>query len=315
MIGAAVLCAAVLPAAAQSLTVYTAGPGGLAKALAAGYTARTGVPVDVFQADTGKVLARLEAEAANPHADVVISASWDSAVDLSARGLLQPYTSAHAAQVPAAFRTQDFVAQGLSALAIAWNTRSGTPRPADWQDLAAPAFKDKVNLPDPAQSGTSLELLLGLQAAQGDAAWKLLGALRENGASVAGANAQALNPVLQGAKAAVFGAVDYVALGSQDNGEAIEVIFPASGTVIAPRPMMVMKAAPNPAQAQAFIDYVLSDEGQALVADTFLLPARADVPARRAGLDALKLLPLDAQVGQAEREATLRRFAQVFGRK
>jgi ABC-type Fe3+ transport system substrate-binding protein len=32
--------------------------------------------VTVFQATTGKVMARLEAEQANPQADVLISASW-----------------------------------------------------------------------------------------------------------------------------------------------------------------------------------------------------------------------------------------------
>ena len=51
---------------AKALTVYTAGPGGLIKQLAAGFQEKTGIKVDVFQATTGKVMARLEAEAANP---------------------------------------------------------------------------------------------------------------------------------------------------------------------------------------------------------------------------------------------------------
>lgn len=41
--------------------------------------------------------------------------------------------------------------------------------------------------------------------------------LAANCAIVAGANADALNPVLQGAKAAVFGAVDYISLNSKAN--------------------------------------------------------------------------------------------------
>jgi iron(III) transport system substrate-binding protein len=43
------------------------------------------VKVTVFQATTGKVMARLEAEQANPQADVLISASWDTAEDLHQR--------------------------------------------------------------------------------------------------------------------------------------------------------------------------------------------------------------------------------------
>lgn len=103
---------------ASALTVYSAGPGSLIKKLADGYTKATGEPVEVYQATTGKVLARLEAEAANPQADVVISASWDSALDLEQRGWLLPFTSQNAAAVPVAYKGPSYVAQGLSALAL-----------------------------------------------------------------------------------------------------------------------------------------------------------------------------------------------------
>ena len=86
----------------------------------------------MFQATTGKVMARLEAEAANPRADVLISASWDTAQDLDQRGWLLPYESPNATQVPARFKAPSYVAQGISALGIVWNTKSGTPEPRDW---------------------------------------------------------------------------------------------------------------------------------------------------------------------------------------
>jgi hypothetical protein len=211
---------ALLSPVAHALTIYTAGPANLINALGEGFKKESGIAVDVFQADTGKVMARLEAEAANPRADVVISASWESALDLDKRGWLLHWQSANAASVPAVYKGPAYVAQGLSALAIVWNPKSGTPRPTDWSDLAKPEFKDKVNMPDPASSGTALELLSGLQTAQGDKAWKLFEALKANGMAVGGANAAALNPVLQGAKAAVFGAVDYVTLGAVAKGES-----------------------------------------------------------------------------------------------
>ena len=50
---------------AKALTVYTAGPGGLINSWPPAQE-KTGIKVDVFQATTGKVMARLEAEAANP---------------------------------------------------------------------------------------------------------------------------------------------------------------------------------------------------------------------------------------------------------
>ena len=307
----AMALSAMMLSSAHALTVYTAGPGSLAKSLASGFEQQTGVKVTVFQATTGKVMARLEAEQANPQADVLISASWDTAEDLHQRGWLLPFASANADQVPANLKSADYIAQGVSALGIVWNSKSGTPEPKEWRDLTQPAFKDKVTTPDPALSGASLDLLIGPQNSMGDQAWQLFDDLKKNGMVVSGPNAQAVTPVMQGAKAAVFGAVDYVSYGNIQQGESLKVIFPASGTVIAPRPMMILKTSQHADDAKAFIDYVLSPEGQARVADAWLMPARRDVAAKRPLLDALKVLPTTSE-GSSERGAVLARFSQLY---
>jgi iron(III) transport system substrate-binding protein len=304
----------VAAAPARALTVYTAGPGTLIKQLATGFERKTGVKVDVFQATTGKVMARLEAEAANPRADVLISASWDTAVDLDQRGWLLAHQSAQAAQVPDRFKSANYVAQGISALGIVWNTASKTPEPTDWSALTEPAYAQAVTMPDPALSGATVDLLIGLQNSLGERAWTLFDALKQNGMVVSGPNAQALTPVLQGAKAAVFGAVDYVAYGSVAKGESIKVIFPSSGTVIAPRPMMILKSTKAPDQARAFVDYVLSEEGQAAVAAAWLMPARTDVAAQRPLFQDLALLPAGDAAGGVSRTDILERFGTLFGR-
>jgi len=132
------------------------------------------------------------------------------------------------------------------------------------------------------------------------------------GATVAGANAEALNPVLQGAKAAVFGAVDYISLAGKAKGESIDVIFPASGTVVAPRPAMILKWSKNQDEAKQFIDYMLSDEGQKLVAATYLMPSRTDIPANRPLINDLKVLTIDAKEVYGKRNETLKEFGAIF---
>lgn len=307
----AMALSSVMMSSAHALTVYTTGPGSLAKNLANGFEKKSGVKVAIFQATTGKVMARLEAEQANPQADILISASWDTAEDLHNRGWLLPYQSPNAANVPAELKSADYVAQGISALGIVWNTKSGTPEPKEWQDLTTAAFKDKVTTPDPALSGASLDLLIGLQNGMGDNAWSLFDKLKQNGMVVSGPNAQAVTPVMQGAKAAVFGAVDYVSYGNIHQGESLKVIFPASGTVIAPRPMMILKSTQQADEAKAFVDYVLSPEGQAMVADAWLMPARDDVKAKRPLLNELKILPTKSD-GNSERSDILKRFNTLF---
>ena len=293
---------------AETLTFYTAGPGGLADALAEAFTAQTGIAVNVFQGTTGQVMARLEAEEANPQADVVVSASWGSAVEMYERGLLMEYLSPNAAEVPDFLTHSHYTAQGISALAMVWNSQSDVPRPAEWADLTDAAYRDMITMPDPAQSGSAFDLLAGLEAAMGEEVWDLMQALAENEMIVPGPNAAALNPVLQGAKAVVFGAVDYISYAQAAGGETIEVIVPESGTVIAPRPMMILQSTANPEAAQAFVDFVLSDAGQELVAATWMMPARADIAGLRPGINALNVIEVDEDAVAARRDDIIARF-------
>ena len=133
--------------------------------------------------------------------------------------------------------------------------------------------------------------------------------------NISGANAQALYPVLQGAKPAVFGAVDYVTYAAQAKGEKVEIIFPSSGTVVAARPMMIFKSSKNIEQAKRFVDYVLSEEGQSIVANAFLLPARSDAAAKRPLLSSFKHFPPESDAQRAGRAALLERFDALFVRK
>ena len=296
---------------ADTLTFYTAGPGGLADALAEAFEAETGITVNVFQATTGQVMARLEAEESNPQADVVVSASWGSAVDMYERGLLMEYLSPNAAEVPDFLKHSHYVAQGISALAMVWNAQSDVPRPAEWTDLTDEAYRDLVTMPDPAQSGSAFDLIAGLEVAMGDEVWDLIAALAENDMIVPGPNAAALNPVLQGAKAVVFGAVDYISYAQAAGGETIEVIVPDSGTVIAPRPMMILQSTQNPEAAQAFVDFVLSEAGQELVASTWMMPARADIEGLRPGINDLNVIEVDEDAVAARREEIIARFNET----
>ncbi len=87
------------PQLSGKVTVYMPSPAGLADKLAEAFTAKTGVEVEQFQGTTGEILARLEAEQANPVADVVILASWSDGLSMKADGKLESYTPAGADKV------------------------------------------------------------------------------------------------------------------------------------------------------------------------------------------------------------------------
>jgi len=227
------------------------------------------------------------------------------------RGLLMEYTSPNADTVPDFLKHSHYAAQGISALAMVWNSQSGVPRPNEWADLTDEAYRDLVTMPDPAQSGAAFDLVAGLEAAMGEEVWDLLAGLADNQMIVPGPNAAALNPVLQGAKAVVFGAVDYISYGSAAAGETIEVITPASGTVIAPRPIMILNSTDNADAAKAFVDFVLSEAGQELVSQTYLMPARTDIEGLRPGINDLTVIDVDADAVSARRDEIIARFNET----
>jgi len=94
---------------------------------------------------------------------------------------------------------------------------------------------------------------------------------------VPGANKAALEAVTTGEVGILVAGVDYNAYSSMANGEPLNIYYPAGGTVVNPRPAMIMKTAPNVDNAKAFVDYLLSDEAQNLVTDAYLLPGRTDI--------------------------------------
>lgn len=281
----------------KKLTVYTAGPEGLATKLIEGYEAKTGVKVEVFQGTTGKILARMEAEKSNPVADVVILASLPSAQGLKQEGLTLAYPEAqHADKLNPDWSDAEgnYFSTSASALGIAYNTKIVKTPPVSWEDLTKPEFKDQVNVPDPSLSGSALDFMTGYLSAKGDSGWSLFESLKKNGAVMAGANQEALDPVITGAKGVVAAAVDYMTYKAKAKGEPVDIVYPKEGTVISPRPAAILKSTQHEANAKAFIDYLLSDEAQKLVADAALLPGRTDIKAEnRANLDEIPQLKVD----------------------
>ncbi|MGN0683598.1 MAG: ABC transporter substrate-binding protein [Oscillospiraceae bacterium] len=258
------------------VTVYMPSPAGLADKLAAGFQAKTGVQVEVFQGTTGEILARLEAEEANPVADVVILASWSDGLSMKNDGKIMSYTPANADKIVNGWIDKDNTLFGYSASAVGviYNTTIIPEMSADWSELADEKYKDTLAIPDPEKSGSCKDFLAGFVNKYG---WNALEGMAANGMTVPGANKAALEAVTTGEVGALVAGVDYNAYSSIAKGEPLGIYYPAGGTVVNPRPAMIMKTAPNVENAKAFVDYLFSDEAQELVAQAYLLPGRSDV--------------------------------------
>lgn len=277
------------------VTVYMPSPAGLADKLAAAFTEKTGVEVEQFQGTTGEILARLEAEKANPVADVVILASWSDGLTLKAEGGLESYTPTAVDKINEGFIDEDHTLFGYSASAVAviYNTTIIPELDADWDELANADYKDMIAIPDPEKSGAAKDFLAGFVTGleNGEA---IMESWAANGLIVPGANKAALEAVTTGEKAILIAGVDYNGYSSIDKGEPLAIYYPASGTVINPRPAVIPNTAPNMDNAKVFVDFLFSEEAQQMVADAYLLPGVNDVKAdNRSNLDEIPVIPAD----------------------
>lgn len=260
------------------VTVYMPSPAGLADKLAEAFKEKTGVEVEQFQGTTGEILARLEAEQSNPVADVVVLASWSDGLTLKADGKLESYKPKAADKINEGFIDADNTLFGSSASAVAviYNKTLLPELNADWSELADPKYKDMIAIPDPEKSGACKDFLAGFVTGIGDGK-DIMKAWADNGLVIPGANKAALEAVTTGEKAILIAGVDYNAYKSIDKGEPLGVYYPKSGTVINPRPAMILKTAPNKDNAKAFVDFLFSEEAQKMVADAYLLPGIKDI--------------------------------------
>src|SRR5690606_12499728 len=71
--------------------------------------------------------------------------------------------------------------------------------------------------------------------------------------------------------------VDFMAMNAKAKGSPIEFVFPSEGVPAVTEPVAIMKTAKNAEGAKAFVDFILSDEGQKLALDMGYLPAKASV--------------------------------------
>ncbi|MGI5949647.1 ABC transporter substrate-binding protein [Peptoniphilus sp.] len=277
------------------VTVYVPSPAGLADNLAESFTEKTGVEVEQFQGTTGEILARLEAEESNPVADVVILASWSDGLTLKSDGKLESYELKEKDNVNEGFIDSDNTLFGSSASAVGviYNKNLVPELDADWGELADPKYKDMIAIPDPEKSGAAKDFLAGFVTGTDDGD-KILEDWANNGLVIPGANKAALEAVTTGEKAILIAGVDYNAYSSIDKGEPLEIYYPKSGTVINPRPAMILKTAPNMENAKAFVDFLFSDEAQELVADAYLLPASKNIEYdTRSNLKDIPVVPTD----------------------
>ncbi len=247
-----------------------------------------GMTVEMLKKKTTAGVKYIQETASNNTSDIFWASAPDAFEVLKGDGLLAKY-EVKATGIPdnvGVFPINDpdgyykgFAASGYGFM---WNTRylkaKKLPEPAEWEDLAKPVYFGHVGMSAPSRSGTThltVETVLqGLGWEDGWALWKRIGG-----------NLKTVTErsfgVPSGVNSGDFGigiVIDFFGFSSKASGYPVEFRYPSTTTLV-PANIAIVANAPHPEAAAAFIEFVLSPEGQRLLLDPKIrrLPVRPEI--------------------------------------
>ena len=222
-----------------------------------------------------------------PGADLLWSAAMDLQTKLVNDGYAQAYASPEKPHLPAwaAWKNE---AWGTTAepVVFAYNRKlmpaADVPRTrADLTQLlrAKPQFyRGKVATFDPRKSSAGyLFLSQDLQVSRDTV--PLMSALGLARVSLHENSSDMLTGLSEGRLIFVYNMIGSYALERQSRNPNIGVVMPSDYTLITSRIALIPEQARHPNSAKLFLDFMLSRQGQAMLASRYMAPVRADVPA------------------------------------
>ena len=240
------------------------------------------IAFDYYAAGAGTVMTKIatEAQAGQNLCDVVWVGEPTNMMTLKDQGILLPYESPEAAAIADVYKDPDntFIGARLVVMGIAYNTQLVDEEhiPTKWEDLLDDYFTDQIILTDAVESGT-MAYALGALVQNEKYGWDFFEQLSEKQHAELNSSASGThNDIAAGGYLATIG-VDYVTQTLTNSGSPIQFVYPEEDTVIIYGPMAIMKDTKNEEASKVFCDWVLSKEGQQILADASATPIRNDV--------------------------------------
>ncbi|HZG87205.1 ABC transporter substrate-binding protein [Paenibacillus sp.] len=301
-----------------TLSFYTSQPDADAEQLVQAFKEKyPDVEVSIFRSGTEEVLSKLQAEkmAGSVQADVLLVADSVSFEILKEQDMLLSYESKEHANIPAEYVDADRTYTGTKviATAMAVNTNMVQQIPDSWQALLSEEAKDQAIMPSPLYSGAAA-YNVGVFSRTEGMGWEFFEGLKANNMVVTKGNGAVLKAVAGGEKAYAM-VVDFLVARAEQDGSPVKLVYPNEGVPAITEPVGILKDAKNVPAAKAFVDFILSEEGQKMQAGLGYTPIRPGVeaPAGLKSIDEMKVISYDIAELFQSREQDKEKFVSIFG--
>jgi iron(III) transport system substrate-binding protein len=245
-----------------------------------------------------------EVGAGRPSADLLLNSAMDQQIKLVNDGYAQAYASPEKPHLPpwAIWKNE---AYGFTAepIVMAYNKAKMPPMdvPRSHDSLERllrtkpDLYRRKVITYDVERSGTGfLFLTQDLQVSRDT--WKLVQSMGHVAPGLSISSGEMLRKVRSGEYWLAHNVMSSYAMQDRAGDPNLEIVYPSDYTLVMSRIAFIAKEARHPYAAKLFLDYLLSREGQALLAQRFMTPVRSDVAVRggrvaNASLEAIHVGP------------------------
>ncbi|WP_197945305.1 ABC transporter substrate-binding protein [Oricola thermophila] len=316
--GAALVAAASTAMAAEgTLTLYTSQPNNDAQQTVDAFMAKhPDIKVTFVRDGTTKIMARLRAEleAGSTPADVLLIADNVTMEGMSRDGYLMAYPEADVSAYDEGIQDPErmWFPTKLITTGIVYNT-AAPMKPASWKDLLTDETKGQIAMPSPLTSGAAL-IHTKTMVSNMEEGWGYYETLAANGAQASGGNGGVLKAVAGGEK--LYGmVVEFLPIREKAKGAPVDFVFPEEGVSAISEPVAILSNTKNPDAAKAFVDFLISREGQELAASQGYMPAHPEVspPEGFPPLSDIRVMAFDPAAALESAEADKDRFATIFG--
>lgn len=277
---------------------------------------------DIEATKTTGLVNRLIAEKRNPRCDVFWNNEIINTIVLKRKGVLAPYTSPSARDIPASFKDKEGFWAGFAARArvLVVNTEMLTvpDYPRSILDFTEPAWKGKAAIANPLFGTTATHVAALFSFMGQQKAKQYLLNLKANSIRIVDGNSVVRDQVGTGELPAGFTDTDDVNTGIL-SGMPIRAVYPDQtgfGTLVIPNTVGLIANCPHPAEGKILIDYLLSKpvESRLAFSPSVQMPVRIDVktPPAVKRIGEVKAMPVDYERVANQMETSVKFVQEVF---